>query len=361
MADVALPTAGASMRAHPKRVRALVVAVIVVAFAGAWATDAFNAAGLSNFMVVFSSLLIGAIPLVMLGAFVAACIGTFVPESAFARIGRLPEPMQIPVAGLAGFAFPVCECGSVPVARRLVQRGLIPSAAVTFMLAAPILNPIVVLSTAVAYRGRDVFWPMVLGRVGLGFMVAMAVGWVVGARDRSGFLRPVPHDHEHHEGACGCDVTDQAHDHADDHGHSHDHSLDGGSKPARFFGYFAGDFVFMGRFLILGAAVAAALQTLVPQSVLGGVADTPVVSLIAMMALAFALSLCSESDAFVAASFVQFGVGPQLAFLVFGPMMDSKLVFLYNATFSKGFVRTVLVVVAGVTLVGTLWVEVLFG
>ena len=348
MADVALPTAGPSIRAHPKRLRALVAAVIAFALASAWVTDAFNAAGLSNFMVVFSSLLIGAIPLVMLGAFVAACIGTFVPESAFARIGRLPEPMQIPVAGLAGFAFPVCECGSVPVARRLVQRGLIPSAAVTFMLAAPILNPIVVLSTAVAYRGRDVFWPMVLGRVGLGFLVAMAVGWVVGARDRSGFLRPVPHDHEHHDHG-------PAHDH--DHRHDHDH----GSRPSRFFGYFAGDFVFMGRFLILGAAVAAALQTLVPQSVLGGVADTPVVSLVAMMALAFALSLCSESDAFVAASFVQFGVGPQLAFLVFGPMMDSKLVFLYNATFSKGFVRTVLVVVAGVTLVGTLWVEVLFG
>ena len=353
MADVALPTTGPSFRAHPGRVRALAAAAVVIALASAWVTDAFSAAGLSNFMVVFSSLLIGAIPLVMLGAFVAACIGTFVPESAFARIGRLPEPMQIPVAGLAGFAFPVCECGSVPVARRLVQRGLIPSAAVTFMLAAPILNPIVVLSTAVAYRGRDVFWPMVLGRVGLGFLVAMAVGWVVGARDRSGFLRPGPHDHEHHDDSCDCGHHDA--------GHVHDHTHDDGSKPSRFFGYFAGDFVFMGRFLILGAAVAAALQTLVPQSVLGGVADTPVVSLLAMMALAFALSLCSESDAFVAASFVQFGVGPQLAFLVFGPMMDSKLVFLYNATFSKGFVRTVLVVVAGVTLVGTLWVEVLFG
>ncbi len=80
-----------------------------------------------------------------------------------------------------------------------------------------------------------------------------------------------------------------------------------------------------------------------------------------MMALAFALSLCSESDAFVAASFVQFGVGPQLAFLVFGPMMDAKLAFLYNATFSKGFLRTVIGVVTLVTLLGTLWIEVLVG
>ena len=117
----------------------------------------------------------------------------------------------------------------------------------------------------------------------------------------------------------------------------------------------------MGRFLIVGAAVAALMQTVVPQSIMSSVADTPVVSLLAMMALAFALSLCSESDAFVAASFVQFGVGGQVAFLVFGPMMDAKLAFLYNASFSRGFLRTVFGVVLTVTLVGTLWLEVIFG
>ncbi len=238
----------------------------------------------------------------------------------------------------------------MPVARRLVDRGLIPSAAVTFMLAAPILNPIVLVSTSIAYRGRDILWPMVLGRVSLGFIAAVVVGWVVGGRDRSLFLRSSEAvtagtgDHQH--GSCGCETAECSH-------------ATSGSRWRTFFDYFAGDFAFMGRFLIFGAAVAAALQTLLPQSVLGSVANTPVVSLIAMMGLAFALSLCSESDAFVAASFVQFGVGPQLAFLVFGPMMDAKLAFLYNATFSKGFLRTVISVVAVVTLVGTLWIEVL--
>ena len=117
----------------------------------------------------------------------------------------------------------------------------------------------------------------------------------------------------------------------------------------------------MARYLVFGAAVAAALQTFVPQSVIGSVAGAPVVSLLAMMGLAFLLSLCSESDAFVAASFVQFGVGAQLAFLVFGPMVDTKLGFLYTATFSKGFFRTVVITVASVTLVGCLWIEVLIG
>ena len=73
------------------------------------------------------------------------------------------------------------------------------------------------------------------------------------------------------------------------------------------------------------------------------------------------MSLCSESDAFVAASFVQFGVGAQLAFLVFGPMVDTKLSFLYRGTYTKGFATTVVLVVGTVTLAGTLWMEVVFG
>ena len=117
----------------------------------------------------------------------------------------------------------------------------------------------------------------------------------------------------------------------------------------------------MGRYLVIGAVVAATLQTFVPQSVIGAVAQTPVVSLVALMALAFVLSLCSESDAFVAASFVQFGPAAQLAFLVFGPMVDTKLGFLYSGTFTRGFLRTVVLVVGAVTLAGTLWLEVLVG
>ena len=358
MADVAvsLPSPSPSQaerdRASRQRVTASALIVGSVLFAGiSYALGALTAAAFSNFVVVFSSLLLQAIPLVMMGAFVAAIIGTFVPASAFARIGRLPEPLQIPVAGVAGFAFPVCECGSVPVARRLVDRGLIPSAAITFMLAAPILNPIVIVSTSIAYRGRDIFWPMVLGRVGLGLIAAMVVGWVVGGKERATFLKVAKSS----DSGCGCH-DDHASCGCDDAGCSHNEN-----EPRRttFFNYFAGDFMFMGRFLIFGTAVAAALQTLLPQSLLDSVADAPVVSLVVMMALAFALSLCSESDAFVAASFVQFGVGPQLAFLVFGPMVDAKLAFLYNATFSKGFLRTVLGVVFVVTLIGTLWIEVL--
>jgi len=297
--------------------------------------DPSRIAGLQNFLLVFSSLLIEAVPFVLLGAVVSAGIEVFVPGRIFEKLTALPRPLQLPAAAMTGFAFPVCECGSVPVARRLAAKGLSPAAAVTFMLAAPILNPVVIASTFVAYRGRDTMWAMVLGRAGLGLVAAVAVGWVVANKSKADLLRPRPGDHEHHH--------------------------DEGKRSAAFFAHLSGDFVFMGRYLVLGAVVAAALQTFVPQSIIGSVAGTPVVDLLAMMALAFVLSLCSESDAFVAASFVQFGAGAQLAFLVFGPMVDTKLGFLYSATFTRGFFRTVVFSVAAVVLAGTLWIEVLVG
>jgi uncharacterized protein len=318
---------------QPIGVALAVLVVIAVLLA---LTDPARVPEIQNLFLVFGSLLIEAVPFVLLGAVVSALIEVFVPPSAFEKLARVPRPLQLPAAGLAGMAFPVCECGSVPVARRMAEKGLMPSAAVTFMLSAPILNPVVIASTVVAYQGRDTFWPMVLGRMGLGLLAAVAVGWAVGGRTKEQLLRPRP------EGA---------------HDHVHAHN----SRMSAFLSHLTSDFIFMGRFLVLGAFVAGLMQTFVPQSFISSVADTAVLDLVAMMLLAFLLSLCSESDAFVAASFVQFGVGAQLAFLVFGPMADTKLAFLYGGTFTRGFLRTVILVVGAVTLAGTLWIEVLIG
>lgn len=330
---------------------------VVAGAALVWLAQAAGPArlpGVQNFVLVFGSLLIEAVPFILLGAAVSAGIEVFVPSSAFERLALLPRPLQLPAASLAGMAFPVCECGSVPVARRLASKGLSPAAAVTFMLSAPIVNPVVIAATYIAYRGRETMWTMVLGRAGLGILAAMAVGWVIAGRSKEEVLRARP------EVSC---AHDDGHNH-DGHDHAgHDHS-GGGKRSARiadFFDHLAGDFLYMGRYLVFGAIVAAFVQTVVPQSIIGAVAGTPILDLVALMALAFLLALCSESDAFVAASFVQFGVGPQLAFLVFGPMVDTKLGFLYRATFVKGFFRMVVVVVGAVTLAGTLWIEVVFG
>jgi len=315
-------------------VGALAVLAVVLPF-----TDPGRFAWVQTFLILFGSLLVQALPFVLLGALASSLIEVFVPVATLERIGRLPRPLRLPAAALAGLAFPICECGSVPVARRLASRGLAPSAAVTFMLAAPVLNPVVVASTVFAYRGREAMWTMVLGRFGIGFLVAVAAGWVIGGRSREELLKPRPGD-----------------------GHVHHVELvrpEAGWR--RLFVHLGDDFLFMGRYLLLGATAAAAVQTFMPASVLSGIATAPVVGLLAMMALAAALSLCSESDAFVAASFVQFGPASQLAFLVFGPMVDLKLIALYSGTFKRGFVRTIVLTVVAATLVATLWVQVIAG
>jgi uncharacterized membrane protein YraQ (UPF0718 family) len=325
-----------------RNILVVLLALTVVAI-GLRLAESTGIAQIQNFLLVSTSLLIEALPFILLGAVVSAAIEVFVPGRFFARVGRLPASLQMPLAGLGGFAFPVCECGSVPVARRLASKGLSPGAALTFMLAAPVLNPIVLIATAVAYRGREAMWIMVGGRAALALVVALVAGWVLGARSRGELLRAVDED-EH----ADCAEVDCAH-HEDE------------STWKAFSAHLAGDFLMLGKYLVIGAAAAGLLQTFVPQSLIEAVADAPVLSILALMGLAAALSLCSQSDAFVAASFVQFGAASQLAFLVFGPMVDAKLGFLYAGTFSRGFVRTLVVVVAAVTLAGTLWLEVAVG
>lgn len=287
-------------------------------------------------LIIFGSILIQALPFVVIGATASALIEVLVPLGTLERLAELPRPLRLPAAVLAGVAMPICECGSVPVARRLVAKGLPPSAAIAFMLAAPVVNPVVIASTAVAYRGRDVLWLIVGGRFLLGALVAMVVGWTAGAVAPQELLRrsPMP------------DVV----------------AL-GRPEPRwrRFFLHLGGDFLFMGRYLVLGAALAAAVQTFLPASWVARVAAAPVLGIAAMMLLAAALSLCSESDAFVAASFAPFGPAAQLAFLVFGPMVDLKLAALYAGTFRGDLTRTIVIAAFATTLVAAMWVQVLVG
>jgi uncharacterized membrane protein YraQ (UPF0718 family) len=291
-----------------------------------------------TFTIVLGSLSISALPFVAVGAVAAAAVGVFVPAGALERLAMLPRPLQLPAAGLAGVAFPICECGSVPIARRLMLRGLSPSAAITFMLAAPVVNPVVVASTFVAYRGRGPLLVMVLGRFALGLLVAMAVGWVLGGRSKEELLRTA-------EGVEPVPV-----------------SL-GEPEPRwrSFFVHLGNDFLFMGRYLLLGATVAALVQTFLPEAVIGRVASVPILDAALLMGVAAILSLCSESDAFIAASFTRFGPASQLAFLVFGPMVDLKLAAMYAGTFRRGVLRAIVVTAGLVTLVASMWIRVLSG
>ena len=320
---------------------AVATAVVVVSFAlaiGARAAGLGQVDMVETFVLILCSIVIEALPFILLGALVSAAIAVYVPGSFFTRVGRLPVALQVPCAALGGFAFPVCECGSVPVARRLILRGVHPAAGLAFMLASPVLNPIVLSSTWVAYSGRGLGEEMVLGRAGFGLLLAALVGLMAGRVGADKLLRPRPQDlygHEHH-------------------GHDHDIESEDAPRREQFLEHVATDFLFMGKFIVLGAALAAALQTIVPQSIVSGVADSTLLGPLALMGLAFMLSLCSEADAFVAVSFTAFTAGSQLAFLVLGPMIDMKLALLYGATFRRRFALRLAIVAVPFLLVASL-------
>jgi uncharacterized protein len=326
--------------AHLRRARGratLPLALAVAAFAalvvvGGRLAQADSVAEISTFTVIFASIAVEALPFVLLGALMSALIEVFVSDRVFERVSALPLRLQVPGLALCGMAMPVCECGSVPVARRLILRGVHPGAGVAFMLAAPILNPVVLFSTAVAYSGQDAVL-MVGARACLGLVLATAAGLLI-ARMGAGRLLSRPDAHQHDHGA---------------------------GRVQRVMDHLSSDFFFMGKFVVAGAALAAALQTLVPQEVFTGVLTTPLVGAGLLMAFAFLLSLCSEADAFVAISFVQFPIGAQLAFLVFGPVLDIKLSLLYAATFGWGFVLRLAVIAIPIVLAGSMLVQAVAG
>lgn len=305
--------------------------VFVLLLVVASAAGLGRGAAAQTFLLIFVSIAIEALPFILVGAIASAAIAVFVPEGALGSIARLPRGLQIPAAALGGFAFPVCECGSVPVARRLIARGVNPGAGIAFMLASPVLNPLVLGSTWVAYGGHVRGAEMVAGRASLGLLAAALAGAVIGRVGSRDLLRPRPSDHEHQvhtEGAAGRAVT--------------------------FSSHLVGDFLFMGKFIVLGAALSALVQAAVPQSVVSALGGTPVVASLSLMAVAYVLSLCSEADAFIAASFTAFSPGAQLAFLVLGPLADLKLSVLYSATFRRWFVARLLLAVVPLIVAGSL-------
>lgn len=274
-----------------------------------------------SFAVVFLSIVLEAFPFIVLASIVGAAVETWAPERVFKFIARLPAVLAVPVAGLLGSFLPICDCGSVPVARRLARRGLHPGAAVAFMLAAPVVNPIVVFGTIVAFRLRpQVVW----GRMALAYIVALVVAWTLSPQAR-----------------------DMLTDRGGDHPHDHEHGS--------FFQTLANDTVFMGRYLVIGALGAATIQTFVPRSILSGLSSSVPLSIVGMMVLAMGLSICAQADAFVAASFTSFAPAAQLAFVTFGPMVDLKLLSVYSGAFGAQAARRLAIAVALPVLVGALW------
>jgi uncharacterized membrane protein YraQ (UPF0718 family) len=273
------------------------------------------------FSAIATAIFLEAMPFLAIGALLSAVIEVFVSTDRLLR--WIPKSVAGGVAlGIgAGFVLPTCECGVVPVARRLMHKGVPPFIAIAYMLAAPIVNPVVLASTYFAFRGSV---NMVLGRIAMAAVVATAIGLYTRR-----FTHVLANAKEVRSG------KDE---------HFHDHSSMSVAGKLRAVMVHAGqEFMDMGKFLILCAIAAASFKTLLPQNIMSLFGDNLLLSVGGMMLLAILLSVCSEADAFVAASFLTFPAGAQLAFVSIGPMVDLKLIGMYAATFRRKIVIALII------------------
>jgi hypothetical protein len=272
---------------------------------------------LPDFAYSFLSVVLEGVPFILAGVVLSGLIDAFLPPRVLARLLPRHPAGGILLGGALGAILPMCECGIVVVIRRLLQKGLPLSSAMAYMLAAPVVNPIVAVSTYAAFRGQGPL-EMMLCRIALSFAVAVVIASIVHFLRRAWVLRP---------DLVAAPVID---DHPD--------VRSGKEKSAAAVRAATGDFLDVTVFFVLGAAVATLFNTSVNQQVIMPLADDRALAVGSMMALAALLSLCSTSDAFVAATFTAFPSAAKLAFMSFGPVVDLKLVFIYGLVFRKRFI-----------------------
>lgn len=283
-----------------------------------------------NFFYSFLALAFEGLPFVLVGSLISGAIAVFVPSRIIT--GFLPKNVFLSTlaSGLLGLCFPVCECGIVPVVRRLIKKGLPVSCGVTFMVASPIVNPIVALSTFAAFRGQAP-WLNTAIRLGFGYLIAVLTGLSVRQFSPKEILR---------EGAVKIPSRKRLAFQISPLPDAVSSDLNSGlaQKLLAAVRMTCDDFIDTAVYFMVGAAVAATFNTAVDQQIILPLALNPTLSTVAMMAIAMVLTLCSTSDAFIAATFVSFPLYARMAFMVFGPMFDLKLFFLYSVLFKKRFV-----------------------
>ncbi|WP_243229187.1 permease [Microbacterium sp. CIAB417] len=268
------------------------------------------------------SVLIEALPFVILGVVLSIVVQVWLPADAIQRWLPRRAWARRAVLSLLGMLIPVCECGNVPFARGLMMRGLAPAEALTFLMAAPIVNPIVILTTHAAF-GWD--GGILVARLVGGYLIANLIGWIYSRH-------PSPDALLTERFVATCDRV------------THEH----GTPTRRSLTQFLIELRAVMPALVIGSAVAGAVQVLIPRDVLLAIGSNPVLSIVAMMALAMTVAICSNVDAFFALSFAStFSPGAIVAFLLVGPLVDIKMLALMRTTFTG---RTLAVIVGVVLL-----------
>jgi len=281
---------------------------------------------------IFLSIIIEAIPFVLIGVLIAGFIQVFVTEEHIRRLIPKNRFFAVLVSCFVGALFPACECGIVPIVRRLVEKGVPLHAGVGFLLTGPLINPIVILSTYMAFGNNS---HMAALRMIIGFLAALLIALIISFLFKSNQLKHT--------------ITDLT--------PSSQTKLRKKSFILRLdemVKHSIDEFFDMGKYLIIGAFIAAAVQTYVSTKSLFFFGEGIFGSSIVMMGLAYFLSLCSEADAFIGASFRNLvPTSAILSFLIYGPMIDLKNTIMLLSMFKARFVFILLIIITFIVLIST--------
>lgn len=284
--------------------------------------------------MIFLSIVIEALPFVLLGCIISGALHVYLTPERVKKFLPNNKFLSILVGSTMGIFFPSCECGIVPIVNQFVRKKVPTYTAFAFMLTAPIINPIVLFSTFIAFGNS---WKFALLRAVGSLLVAVVVGsWLAyfykqPILNEEGLraMQEVPvHQHDHHEKISRIHAI----------GHVLDHSLD--------------EFFDTGRYLMIGALLSASMQTYLPTKWILTLGSTKLLAIFVMIILAVILSLCSEADAFIGSSLLSlFGQAPVIAFLVFGPMVDIKNLLMMKRYFNTRFIVSMVGLVALVVVI----------
>ena len=310
------------------RTAAVAVGIGVLMIAGLFLLDAY-APGLfpaslptraQDGLTLAISVLIESMPFVALGVVLSIVVQVWVPAGVIERWMPRRAWARRMVLSLLGMFVPVCECGNVPFARGLLMRGFTVPETLTFLIAAPIVNPIVIITTHQAFGFSD---GILIARLLGGYAIANLIGWLYSRHPDPDAL-----------------LTDRFRETCDLVVH------EPGDRARRSLAQFVIELRAVMPALVIGSALAGAVQVLIPREALLAIGSNPALSIVAMMALAMVVAICSNVDAFFALSFAStFTPGSIVAFLLVGPLVDIKMLALMRTTFTTRTLTGIVVVV----------------
>ena len=285
-----------------------------------------------EFNRVFMGIFIETIPFIIVGGFISAIIQIFISEDTIARIFPKNIFLSCIVASIIGIIFPICDCGTIPVARGFLKKGLPLSVAVTFMLAAPIANPIAIISTMYAFADMK---EVVIYRVAIGMIIAISVGLIMSRYSSKDVVT---------ENIINCQCELCSGEYAN--------TKNIFTKIKGVFLLAGDEFITVGKYMVLGAFFSSIMQVVLSQNIIDLTSENKIISLLIMMAFAFVFSVCSTSDAFIGRSFLNnFPIGSVMGFLVVGPMIDIKNTMMLLGSFKKTFVLKLLSCIISISFI----------